>query len=227
MRAPPLIALALAGCVGDAVIARTPTADAGRDGPTADRIDSPDPSLRIEVTATGEDNASGRSSFGVSVEVFATRDGASTDATLSLTRIGGSIPLRRIAPGHYGAGFDEYSTSLVLSLVTLDGATHDVPLSTMPIFSFLSPRLHEHVSIGSPIPVTWSPHGGAEVTLLAPSGPTRADDNGRLTLPPGVFMSTGVHVIRMQRATSVTPEALPPGSTLTMTIINSVEVEIE
>ena len=227
MRVRSLLALALVGCVGDAVIARTPASDAGRDGPPADRIDSAGPSLRIEVTATGEDNASGRSSFGVSVEVFATRDGASTDATLSLTRIGGSIPLRRIAQGHYGAGFDEYSTSLVLSLVTLDGATHEVPLSTMPIFSFLSPRLHEHVSNGSPIPVTWSPHDGADASLLAPNGPSTVDDSGRLTLPPGVFMSTGVHVIRLQRSTSVTPEALPPGSTLTMTIINSVEVEIE
>lgn len=40
-------------------------------------------------------------------------------------------------------------------------------------------------------------------------------------------MSTGVHVIRLQRSTGVTPEGLPPGSTLTMTIVNSVEVEIE
>ena len=227
MRVLGLVALTLVGCVGDAVIVRSPSSDAGRDAPPSDRMDSADPSLRIEVTATGEDNASGRSSFGVSVEIFATRDGAPVDATLTLTRIGGPIPLRTIAPGRYGAGFDEYSSSLVLSLVTLDGVSHDVPLSTMPIFSFLSPRLHEHISSGSPIAVTWAPHDGADVTLLAPSGPSRVDDNGRLTLPPGVFMSTGVHVIRLQRSTSVTPEGLPPGSTLTMTIINSVEVEIE
>lgn len=184
MRVLCLVALTLAGCVGDAVIVRAPTTDAGRDAPPADRMDNTEPSLRIEVTATGEDNASSRSSFGVSVEIFSTRDGAPADATLALTRIGGPVPLRAIAPGHYGAGFDEYSSSLVLSVVTLDGTRHDVPLSTMPIFSFLTPRLHEHVSSGSPISVTWSPHDGADVTLLAPSDPSPLDDSGRLTLPP-------------------------------------------
>ena len=234
MRGLCAVALTLVGCVGDVVIARVPSTDVGTtpmlDAARVDGDDSPDvktdPALRIEVTATGEDNANNRSAFGVAVEIYATRHGTPTDAALTLSRSGVAVPLLLTGPGHFGASLDDYPTALVLTFVGLNGSRHEVALSSAPIFTFLSPRLHERVEPSSPVVVSWSPYGGAEATLLAPDGRRAVDDNGTLTLPPGVFVGAGVHVIRLRRSTTVTPAELAAGSTFTAMVVNSVEVEV-
>lgn len=217
--------LALWGCVGDAIVSRPLRSDGGAD-------DAPsvgaDPVLRIEVTATAEDNASARADFAASLEVLATRGGVPVDATLTVTRNGRPVAVRAIETGQYSAGLDDYSGASVLTVVTADGARHEVPLTTPPVFSFQSPRLHEHVDVDEAVTVAWSPTGGgAEVSLLTPGGPRPVPDTGRLSLAPGTFTTRGVHIIRMQRAFVTTPGGLPAGSRLTVAIVNSVEIEVE
>lgn len=219
-----MAALVLAGCVGDAIVARAPATDAAR----TDAGPSPvDPVLRIEVTATGEDNASTRPDFAVTVDVFATRDGAPVEATLGLTRDGEAIPLQASATGHYVAGLDGYPSALVLAVTSAGGARRDVPLPLGIPFTFQSPHLHQRVAPGAPLDVAWSPSGGADAVLLAPGGPRPVDDDGSLTLPPGTFTGTGDRVIRLQRTTAVAPPSLPAASTLTVTVVNSTEIELE
>jgi hypothetical protein len=217
------LALALCGCVGDAIIARPLPGDAG---PGADAATG-DPVLRIEVTATGEDNASTRAAFVAGLEVFATRGGAPAEATLAVTRAGRPVTVQAIAPGHYQASLDDYAAASVLTVTTMDGVRHDLALTTPPIFTYLAPRFDEHVSATAPLVVAWSPSGdGASVTLLAPGGPRPVPDTGSLTLPAASFSTRGMQVIRVQRSTTITPPGLAPGSTLTVAIVNSVEVEV-
>jgi hypothetical protein len=224
VRSVCLAALVLAGCVGDAIVARAPATDAG----AADALPSPaEPVLRIELTATGEDNASVRSDFAVTVDVFASRAGAPVDATLSLTRDGATLLLRAITTGHYRAGLDGYPSTLVLAVTSAGGARQDVPLPLVVPFMFQSPHLHQRVASGAALDVVWSPSGDASAVLLTPGGPRSVDDGGRLTLPPQTFTGAGERVIRLQRTTTVTPSPLSSASTLTVTVVNSTEIELE
>lgn len=222
MRPLAALALLLAGCVVDAVVARPPDAGALADATPGSR----DPVLRIVMTATGEDNATDRSEFAVTVEVFATRDGVPTDAALVLARERGEVALRATGPGHYVAGLDEYPAALAITLSSDDGARLNAALALPRPFTFDSPRLHEHVAIGSPVYVEWSPSGGSVATLLAPGGPRSIDDSGRLTLVPGAFPGPGERVIRLQRSTTAPTGSLPAGSTFTVTVVNSIEIDL-
>ncbi len=208
-------------------------ADVGTDGAADAAVDvAADASLplalRIYVTATGVENVNSPSAFSAVVRVTTTRGDRLVNVHTALEHEGVPVPWTVEGVGQTTAAVGDYDGTLNLTVPGDDGVDHLLPLSRVPVFSFTAPRNHDRVQRSLPLSIAWSPFGGAVTTLILPEPPRVVPDLGSAVIAAGSFGPELVEWrIRLQRETSLPIVGFAPESTLTVAVVNSVEISLE